>query len=159
MKKFESVKWFERLMILLLALVVIAFLVIVPLLAGECGKTLPELSHLKVPFLIYCIVTAVPIVWALVITISVCRELYREDSFTRNTSKALLKISTLALIEAAIILIWGVLICVFADQRLLLSLAVVVLILAAAAAALFCRVLSKIIDNALDIKEESEYTI
>lgn len=158
-KKFESVKWFQRMMIVLLVLVLIAFIAIVPLIANQCAVEYSELAYLRVPLMIYCWVCSVPILYALWITIGVCRDLVREDSFTRYTSKALIRISVLAQIEALFILGWGIIFFCVGKEHLVLTLAVVAMILAALAASIFCRVLSKIIDNALDIKEESEFTI
>ena len=159
MKKFESVKLFQRLMIVLLVLVVIALVFIVPLVLRECTAAMPALGRFHIPLMIYCILCAVPLVWALIITISVCRELYQEDSFSRKTSAALIRLSILALVEAVFILIWGVILNVSGGANLLIDLAVLVLFFAAIAASLFCRVLAKIIDKALIIKEENEYTI
>lgn len=159
-KKYESVRIFGAMMTVFMVLVFAVFAVVIPIIFRNIVVSAVELKQLVTNTVTICSwMVGLPIILALWISIRVCRELYLTDDFTRYTATALRQISFLALAEAVILIGCGILFYFSALHRLLILLFSAVLMLAALAVFVFCRVLARIVDNALDIKEENQFTI
>lgn len=158
-KKYESVRIFRTMLVLFMALALVVFVVIIPVVFRNAAGSTPILQPMQLAITGCSWLVGLPIVLALWIGIRVCRELYQADDFTRYTAAALRQIGSLACAEAAIVLGCGMALYFVLFHNLLILLLAIVLMLGAFAAFVFCRVLARIVDNALDIKEENELTI
>lgn len=128
-----------------------------------CGQSLvsyaPEFAHCFLPWMIFLLITAVPVFIALIFAWKVFTEIGRNNSFSFINARYLKNIAHLAIIDTVYFFLGNV-VMLFANQShpgiLLASLLIDFL---GIAVAVVCAALSHLVYKAAVINEENELTI
>ena len=138
---------------------VIFFFVLVPVLADEMRRGYPEAAFLYWPGLVYNFVIAADCYAILFQFWTVCREIGRDNSFSRENAAAFRRISRIAAVMAVL---WfaglaGLTIMHYMQPAILLFMIFAVFV--SAAAAICAAALSHLIWKAYEMQQENELTI
>jgi hypothetical protein len=99
MNQSQLAKWLKFITSIVAVLATVFFFYMVPAIGRDFRSTYPEFAYLFWPYLIWIWVAAIPCYLALINLWRICREIARDNSFSRPVSMALRSISRLALFD------------------------------------------------------------
>lgn len=159
MKQAEIAKWLKGITISIGIMGAVFFFLLVPMLAGDMRKGYPEAAFLYLPGLLYSYVIAAGCYAVLYQFWTVCVQIGRDRSFSKENARAFKQISRIA---AVMEVVWfaglvglAVLHCVQPAIMIFMVAAVFMSFVVAVCAA----ALSHLVYKAYELKQESELTI
>jgi len=160
MKQEILAKWLKIIIIGVLICVLIVYAYVTPAFGGNLIYNMyPEFISWYKPWLIFTLITAIPIVLALVYCWRIATEIGKDNSFSYINAKMLKRIAVLAIADAGYFFVGNV-ILLFVNMNhpgvLMLSL---MLAFAGIAIAVAFLALSYLVTKAAEIREENELTI
>lgn len=147
-------------MLTCLALVVLILCVFtIPHLASATAEQNPEYGHLKIPVMLFLYITALPFYAGILHAMRICREILRGNEFTRDNVLSLARISQYAFAEILLYVVGAGLLIAQNAMHPSIVLIVLTIIFMSAAIAVFGALLSHLVHQAVQIKEENDHTV
>lgn len=159
MKQAEIAKWLKGITWAIGIMGAAVFFVLIPMLAGEMRRMYPEAAFLYWPGLAYNLVVAVGCYAILFQFWTVCREIGRDNSFSKENATAFKRISILAVALAGVwaVAFAGLILLHFAQPGMMLFLIFAVFM--SFVVAICAAALSHLVLKAYELKQENELTI
>ncbi|MCI8446916.1 MAG: DUF2975 domain-containing protein [Eubacterium sp.] len=159
MKQSEIAKWLKLITWAIGILGAVFFFFLMPILAEEMKRGFPEAAYLYWPGLVYGYVIAAGCYAILFQFWTVCREIGRDNSFSKENAAAFKKISTLALVLAGVWFAGFAGLIVIRCVQPALMLFIIFAIFLSFVVAICAAALSHLVWKAYELKQENELTI
>lgn len=159
MAKRRLINWLLLMLGCLSVVVLVLCVLAIPYLANRVAEQNPDYHHLKVPVMLFLYLTALPFYGGVFQAMRICREILKGNEFTHQNAHSLTLIGWYA---------FSVILLYFVGAGLLLtqnalhpSIVIIILtvIFMAAAIAVFGALLSHLVQQAVQIKEENDHTV
>lgn len=159
MKQSEIAGWLKGITIAIGIVGAVFFFLLVPILAGEMKREYPQAAFLYLPGLVYSCVIAIGCYAILYQFWTVCREIGRDNSFSKENAAAFKKISRLAVVLAGIWFVGlaGLILLKVIQPGIMLCM--IFAIFVSFAVAICAAALSHLVWKAYELKQENELTI
>ena len=160
MKQEKLSKWLKLMIIGVSICIAIVYAYITPSFGQNLIYSMfPEFSNWFMPWMIFILITAIPMIPALVYCWKIATEIGKDNSFSYVNAKLLKKISVLAVIDAVYFLAGNILLWLLNMNHPGIIVMSLMLVFAGIAIAVASSALSHLVFKAAEIREENELTI
>ena len=159
MKQIELSIWLKIIILICALFGVLLCCGISPLLGKEAVLLNPELSFLHIPALMFIWVTGIPFYVILFNGWKICSLIAEGNTFCYKNSERLKIISILSIIESILYLVADICLVIIKVNDLSLFLVTSLIVFGGISLAIISAILSHIIKNASDLKEDNSLTI
>ena len=159
MKQVEISRWLKGITCTIGIMGVIFFFCIVPMLAGEMRQQYPEAAFLYWPGLAYSCVIAVGCYAVLFQFWKVCKEIGKDNSFSKENAAAFKSISRIAVVLAGIWFLGLVALAGMGYMQPAIVLFLIFAIVISFVVAICAAALSHLVWKAYELRQENELTI
>lgn len=159
MKKHIRADWLRNIVIFIGVISLLFLLVVIPSLGKYATLLNPDLHYIYYPCLIFIWITGVPFYFGLWNCLMICGEISNDNSFSMKNTTHLKNISKLALLECILYFIGSFILFTLNLLHPGILLITFVIIVMSIGISVGFRVLSHILEKAIDIQTENELTI
>ena len=159
MEQLSLSKWLKSISIGIAFVGLILYLLIIPLWGNELVQANQKLANCYWPWLIFIWITAIPCYGSLYEFWKISSEIGKDNSFSRENGKSLMRISQLLIIDATILFIGNVVLFFLKMNQPEIAIIMVFIMFIGIVVAALCAALSHLVLKASKLKEENDLTI
>ena len=159
MKQDNLSKWLKWIIIGVSICVCIVYGYIIPFWGRDMTDLYPELSSWYLPWLVFILITGIPVVFALIDCWRIASEIGNDNSFSRINAQLLQRISVLAAVDAGYFFAGSFLFILLNMSHLGVFFVSMMIVFAGVAIAIVAAALSHLVYKAAVMREENDLTI